>query len=553
VVFPLRPGRIVITPAVLKYSVPLALQFFSQEERYTLTSPPETLAVSATPMEGRPAGYSGAVGRGLQLTRTVEPPTAVPGEPVAVAFELRGEGNPALWPAPRLEWPAGIRSYADGTDERLQVTQGRLGGTKIFRFTVIPDSSGTLPLPGAAYGYYDVQDGIFRTATLAGDRLVVAAGSEAKASRPPPPPLLEMRGAPWPWRVRRAVSPWVWALLALAPPIALLARRLRTRRRPAAESPRLTDVATLDGEIDALVRTLAPGAATVGDTGLVPALRAAGLDQSAALRLVAVRDQLRELRYGPAGGPVPPALRAEARELLETLRPAGGDRRGAWAAIAVLALATSPGHAQAPDPVRLYATGSLRAASSGFLRELEREPRDPAVWYNLGATYYRLGLDGRAAAAWLQGHRLDPRARTLVRALALVPPPEAASAARLWAPPVTWPELGFAALPLWAAGWLLLGWRPRRRDVAVALIAVAALAGAAAAVLYAREQRPVGIVLGATPLQLSPHERAPTLAPLEPGSAVLLLRRQSGWSMVDAPGGRIGWIPADSVYRLRSL
>ena len=187
VVFPLRPGRIVITPAVLKYSVPLALQFFSQEERYTLTSPAETLAVSATPIDGRPAGYSGAVGRELQLTRTVEPPTAVPGEPVAVAFQLSGEGNPALWPAPTLDWPAGIRSYRDGTDERLQVTEGRLGGTKTFRFTVVPDSSGTRPLPGAAYAYYDVQDGVFRTAVLAGDRLVVAAGSEAKASRPPPP------------------------------------------------------------------------------------------------------------------------------------------------------------------------------------------------------------------------------------------------------------------------------------------------------------------------------------------------------------------------------
>ena len=87
----------------------------------------------------------------------------------------------------------------------------------------------------------------------------------------------------------------------------------------------------------------------------------------------------------------------------------------------------------------------------------------------------------------------------------------------------------------------------------MALILLGALVGGAAAALKSREARPVGIVLGATPLQLSPHERAPTIAPLEAGSAVLLLRRQAGWSMVDAPGGRLGWIPADSVYRLRSL
>ncbi|HET7599441.1 MAG TPA: BatD family protein, partial [Gemmatimonadales bacterium] len=49
IVFPLVPGRIAVAPAVLKYSVPLALQFFSQEERYTLESAPETLTVAPTP------------------------------------------------------------------------------------------------------------------------------------------------------------------------------------------------------------------------------------------------------------------------------------------------------------------------------------------------------------------------------------------------------------------------------------------------------------------------------------------------------------------------
>ncbi len=554
VVFPLRPGRIVVTPAVLKYSVPLALQFFSQEERYTLTSAPETLAVAATPTEGRPAGYAGAVGRDLRLVRTVEPPTAVPGQPVSVSFELSGEGNPALWPAPALGWPEGVRSYPDGTDERLEVTQGRLGGAKTFRFTVVPDSSGTLALPGAAYAYYDVGGNAFRTAALAGDRLVVAAGSEAKASRPPPPTLLPMRGAPWPWHVRRALPAWGWILAALLPPLMVLWRRLRVRRPPARPAPP-ADTATLEGELEAVVRSLAPSAESLADGGLVAALRAAGLDPAPAARLVAVRDRLRELRYGPAAGPVPAALAAEARELLQRLRPGFARRSGALAAMAIAAaIGAAPAlAAQASDPARLYAAGSLHAAASSLLRELERDPRDPAVWYNLGATYYRLGLDGRAAAAWLQAHRLAPRDRTVNRALDLVPPPEPASAARVWTPPVSWPELALAALPLWVVGWALVAWRPRRRDLGLALVLLGALTGGAALALCVREARPVGIVLSDAPLQLSPHERAPTITPLEAGSAVLLLRRQAGWTMVDAPGGRLGWVPSDSVFRLRSL
>jgi hypothetical protein len=45
VVFPLVAGNIAVPGAMLKYSTPLALQFFSQEERFALSSPPQTLVV----------------------------------------------------------------------------------------------------------------------------------------------------------------------------------------------------------------------------------------------------------------------------------------------------------------------------------------------------------------------------------------------------------------------------------------------------------------------------------------------------------------------------
>ncbi|HEU5171666.1 MAG TPA: BatD family protein [Gemmatimonadales bacterium] len=558
VVFPLRPGRIVVAPAVLKYSVPLALQFFSQEERYTLTSAPETLTVAATPVEGRPAGYAGAVGRDLRLSRSVEPATARAGEPVSVAFELAGEGNPALWPAPEIDWPEGVRAYPDRTDESPRVSHGRLGGAKTFRFTVVPDSTGTLALPGARYDYYDVAAGAFRSAALPADRLVVAPGSEALASRPLPPALLASRGVPLARRVAGALPFSAWLLLLAAPPAVLLGRRMRLRRRRRSAAPAPPDSVGLEAEVETLVRELAPAPELLADGGLVAGLRAAGVPAPTATRLVAVRDRLRELRFGPAGGSVPPELAREARELLEVLRPhrhrTARVGAGYVAAGALLLLAVArPAAAQAPDPASLYERGALYAAASGFARQVDREPRDPAAWYNLGATYYRLGQDGRAAAAWLQARRLAPRDRTIARALDLAPPPEAASAGRLWAPPVAWVELALVALGLWAIGWVLLVIRPRRRELAIGLVLLAVLIGAGALALHLRDRRALGVLLGATPLQLSPHERAPTLAPLEPGSAVLQVRRQAGWALVNAPGGRLGWVPADSVFLLRSL
>jgi hypothetical protein len=159
VVFPLLPGTVVVPRATLKYSTPVALQFFSQEERYALSSKAETLAVAPLPEAGRPVGFSGAIGTGLKLERRVSPRVARVGEGVMVELELSGGGNTALWPAPDLQWAPGARAYSDKVEERVGVTDGRVGGTKTFRYLVVPDSAGALSLPAVSYPYFDLTEG----------------------------------------------------------------------------------------------------------------------------------------------------------------------------------------------------------------------------------------------------------------------------------------------------------------------------------------------------------------------------------------------------------
>ena len=151
VVFPLVPGTIAIPQAMLKYTMPLALQFFSQEERFALTSLPETLSVRPLPAEGRPPEFNGAVGSGFGVERRVNPPSAHPGEGVAVEVIVSGEGNTALWPPPEIRWPSGSRAYSDRVDEKVSTDKGRVGGIKTFRYLVVPDSVGPLTLPAVTY------------------------------------------------------------------------------------------------------------------------------------------------------------------------------------------------------------------------------------------------------------------------------------------------------------------------------------------------------------------------------------------------------------------
>ncbi|HET8645919.1 MAG TPA: BatD family protein, partial [Vicinamibacteria bacterium] len=313
VVFPLLPGRVVVPRATLKYSTPVALQFFSQEERYALTSEAETLSVQALPDSGRPAGFSGAIGAGLRLERRVSPAVARVGEGVMVELALIGEGNTALWPAPELHWSAGARAYSDKVEERVGVTEGRVGGTKTFRYLVVPDSSGALTLPAVSYPYFDLDQAQYLSVALPATAVPVSPAGGATASTALPPPLMRP-GRPALTRQLAHVPDWAWLLLLVAPPALLALRgRITLPRRRAAPAPS-GDLRGAEEELDAVVRTLVPDPERRTGAGLAAAVRAAGADSALAARVATARERLLARRYGPhAGGPQDAALAAEVR------------------------------------------------------------------------------------------------------------------------------------------------------------------------------------------------------------------------------------------------
>ena len=550
VVFPLLPGTVVVPRATLKYSTPVALQFFSQEERYALTSRAETLRVSPLPASGRPAGFTGAIGTGLELERRVSPAVARVGEGVMVELALAGEGNTALWPAPELRWSPSARAYSDKVEERVGITDGRVGGTKTFRYLVVPDSAGALTLPAVSYAYYDLAARAYRSADLPAGAIPVGPGSGASTSTALPPPLMRPGGPALARRLGRAVPDWVWLLVLLVPPLLLALRgRLSIPRHRPAPVP-AGDLRAAEEELDAVVRTLVPDPERRTGAGLATAVRAAGADSALAARVAAVRERLLARRYGPdAGGPEDAALVLEVREVARRL---GGSLRG-WAGRGaavvplVVMLWSASLWAQAPPPEALYEQGSLAAAADEFAHRAAREPAVAAHWYNLGATYYRLGQDGRARAAWLQARRLAPRAGAVVQALRMTPPPDATSARWSWVPPVTPEELLLLGALGWIGGWL--GWtlRPRVRERWLVLLVFSAGALLAGLALRSWLREPLAVVLDRTTLRLSPHGLAPGLAALDTGSAVRIVRRSPGWVMVEAPGSQRGWLADGAV------
>jgi hypothetical protein len=135
------------------------------------------------------------------------------------------------------------------------------------------------------------------------------------------------------------------------------------------------------------------------------------------------------------------------------------------------------------------------------------------------------------------------------QALRLTPPPDAVSARWTWSPPVTPDELLLLGIIGWLAGWL--GWAavPRLRERWAVLLVFSAISAGAGLALRTWYRRPVAIVLDRAAVRVSPHGLAPSVGPLEPGSAVRVLRRSRGWLLVQVPGDQRGWI-ADAAVAL---
>ena len=549
VVFPLLPGKIVIPEAMLKYTTPLALQFFSQEERFALSSLPETLAVRPLPSEGRPANFSGAVGSALRLERRVNPATSHPGEGVLVELILSGVGNTALWPPPEIRWPRTVRAYSDRVDEKVATADGRVGGVKTFRYLVVPDSVGPLTLPAVNYSYFDLAAGAYRSAGAGSAPLQVAEGGESATTAALPPPLMQGTTPAFTRRLGLLLPDWVWVTILLLPPLAIFGRSWRPRHRRRRAPVLQGGLRGAEAELDAVVRGLVPDPDHRSRSGLAAAVRAAGADVDTARRLAAAREQLLARRYGPGGSSdEDAALVAEVQELIGRLGASLRGWRGRGVVVGMaLTLMAGWSAAQTPPPERLYESGALRAAAEGFARRAELEPGIAAHWYDLGATYYRLGLKGHAAAAWHRARRLDPREPTIRRALRLTPPPDVTSARWTWSPPVTSEELLLLGVLGWLAGWI--GWvvRPRLRDRWAVLLVFAAVSVAAGFGLRAWYGRPVAIVLDQTTLRISPHGLATALGPLDSGGAVRILRRRPGWTLVRASGSREGWVASGAI------
>jgi len=530
-IFPLGAGPIVAPPAVLSYAVPTSTSYYAPQERRTLASRAVTLEVLPVPAAMTAALGAGPTGRSLSATWRGPAGALVPGGPAVVDLVVSGEGNLALWPAPDVSWPDGVRVYAEPTQVNQSSTNGWIGGEKHFRFTVVAESAGVVTLPAVSYPYFDPRAAhltVARAAPLSLPVVPVPAGTAARQ------PLPVSSGVGVPWATALVESGWP-ALLALALAAPLLVLLLRRRRLPARAAP---PAAEAENELRRLLAT----PADAGPERVVAALRHRGINRQDAeqiRRWIAASLARRYGRNHPVGPPPPPALQ---RALTRLRRPA---------ALILLIVLVRPLVGQAPSGVSRYRGGDYAGAARAFATLVGQDPDAADGWRDLGSSRWMAGDDVGATAAWLRAMLLaprDPLTQLAWRQADAVPADVRALAPSV---PLSRDELVLLAVALWLALWLLIGFRRRRLAVACAVALLVASLGAAtrSRQLMLRE----ALVRAGATLRVSPTVAAPALGDVAEWSRVSVTGTRAGWYLITTPDGKEGWVARNLIAGIGPL
>jgi len=126
----------------------------------TLKSDDQEIEVRALPTEGRPNGFTGAVGE-FRFDGVEIPNEWKTGEPQQIRARISGTGNFALMNAPKVS-PADDWKTYPGKDEFTAGDQASFSGSKVFQFSAVPRRGGDQEL-ALEFSFFDPKAVAYKT------------------------------------------------------------------------------------------------------------------------------------------------------------------------------------------------------------------------------------------------------------------------------------------------------------------------------------------------------------------------------------------------------
>ena len=167
ILFPQKSGKLEINPLKLDTRVQVRTQtrqrrsvfddFFGggvQEVPYVVSSGKVIIDAKPLPREGRPDGFSGAVGQ-FDLEVKLDKDKIETGDAATFTVVINGKGNVKGIENPRLDFPPDFEVYDPKIEDRVSSATGTIGGAKSFDYLIIPRNPGVYKLPVVKFSYFD--------------------------------------------------------------------------------------------------------------------------------------------------------------------------------------------------------------------------------------------------------------------------------------------------------------------------------------------------------------------------------------------------------------
>tara|TARA_B110000046_G_scaffold34410_1_gene37232 strand:+ start:364 stop:2154 length:1791 start_codon:yes stop_codon:yes gene_type:complete len=134
------------------------------------SSIPIKLKVKPLPSKGKPANFSGAVGK-FKMKMIANKDSLAANESVNIIIDINGNGNLPLISAPKLNFPTDFEVYDPETKNSFKTSYKGSSGGKSFNYLVIPRHSGEFTLKPYEFSYFDVSTQKYNTITA--DSIVI--------------------------------------------------------------------------------------------------------------------------------------------------------------------------------------------------------------------------------------------------------------------------------------------------------------------------------------------------------------------------------------------
>jgi len=169
VLYPQKAGKLVIEPLSLDIDVQLPTNRRDMFGRVEVTNGnkrvsagAKTIAVKPLPEAGKPADFSGAVGK-FDFRVTPSKTNLKSGESLDLIVSVSGSGNMKLFNLPKPVVPNSLEMYDPVHDEKVNTTLAGMSGKISDNYTIIPQFKGNYPIKPMQFSYFDIGSGTYKT------------------------------------------------------------------------------------------------------------------------------------------------------------------------------------------------------------------------------------------------------------------------------------------------------------------------------------------------------------------------------------------------------